>query len=200
MRESSINTTSIAISGCAARVLVLYVLASGGVRERRALASRGKPAFTHPLRHGLTPFTPCRPAIASGIDMADTRTMPILRAFPRSVLRSRHGHGHTARARATHTVAYSASAPTLMYAQQIDQYAYYKVIASSMEKSVAGCVGAARVAFAAVASALRTPGSKASVVEKLGICTPLPSSDIPRERGRGAVPGRADDADDVQLG
>ena len=101
--------------------------------------------------------------------------MPILRAFPRSVLRSRHGHGHTARARATHTVAYSASAPTLMYAQQIDQYAYYKVIASSMEKSVAGCVGAARVAFAAVASALRTPGSKASVVEKLGICTPLPT-------------------------
>lgn len=72
-------------------------------------------------------------------------------------------------------MAYSASAPTLMYAQQIDQYAYYKVIASSMEKSVAGCVGAARVAFAAVASALRTPGSKASVVEKLGICTPLPT-------------------------
>lgn len=71
-------------------------------------------------------------------------------------------------------MAYSASAPTLMYAQQIDQYAYYKVVASSMEKSVTGCVDAARAAFAAVASALRTPGSKASVVQKLGICTPLP--------------------------
>ena len=35
-------------------------------------------------------------------------------------------------------MAYSASAPTLMYAQQIDQYAYYIVIANSMEKSVPG--------------------------------------------------------------
>lgn len=35
-------------------------------------------------------------------------------------------------------MAYSASAPTLMYAQQIDQYAYYTVIANSMEKSVPG--------------------------------------------------------------
>ena len=63
-----------------------------------------------------------------------------------------------------------------MYAQQIDQYAYYKVIASSMEKSVAGCVGAARVAFLLPWQArCGHQAAKASVVEKLGICTPLPT-------------------------
>ena len=68
--------------------------------------------------------------------------------------------GKEALSQAVVDMAYSASAPTLMYAQQIDQYAYYKVIASSMEKSVAGCVGAARTAFAAVVNALSKPGSK----------------------------------------
>jgi hypothetical protein len=41
-------------------------------------------------------------------------------------------------------MAYAASAPLRFYAQQIDQYEYYKVVTASAERSVKGCAHAVR--------------------------------------------------------
>jgi pimeloyl-ACP methyl ester carboxylesterase len=46
-------------------------------------------------------------------------------------------------------MAYSASAPTLLYAQQIDPTAYYQKVTESAERSVPGCPTAVRQAFTA---------------------------------------------------
>ena len=40
--------------------------------------------------------------------------------------------------------------------------------------AAAGCVDAARAAFAAVVTALKAPGAKDAVAAKLNLCTPLP--------------------------
>jgi hypothetical protein len=65
--------------------------------------------------------------------------------------------------------AYSASAPMLFYAQEVDQYAYYKVVSDSAEKSVTGC-------SSAVKSALDTLSTltKDAAIDALNICEPLP--------------------------
>lgn len=65
--------------------------------------------------------------------------------------------------------AYSASAPMLFYAQEVDQYAYYEVVSNSAEKSVTGCSGSVRNALNMLSLL-----SKDDAVTALNICEPLP--------------------------
>jgi pimeloyl-ACP methyl ester carboxylesterase len=65
--------------------------------------------------------------------------------------------------------AYSASAPMLFYAQEVDQYAYYEVVTNSAEKSVEGCASAVRTTLNALALL-----NKEDTIESLNICEPLP--------------------------
>jgi hypothetical protein len=68
-------------------------------------------------------------------------------------------------------MAYSASAPTLLYAQRIDPTAYYAKITESAERSHHGCPGAVRQAF----RDYLTLGSKEATIAALGLCpTALP--------------------------
>jgi pimeloyl-ACP methyl ester carboxylesterase len=64
-------------------------------------------------------------------------------------------------------MAYSASAPTLLYAQLIEHTAYYQKITESAERAVSGCPAAVRRAFASYLSL----GSKEATVSGLGLCT-----------------------------
>jgi pimeloyl-ACP methyl ester carboxylesterase len=66
--------------------------------------------------------------------------------------------------------AYAASAPMRIYAQQVQQYAYYEVITKSAERAQAGCA-------ASVAAALKIIGSAstATLVKELNLCAPLPA-------------------------
>ena len=63
-------------------------------------------------------------------------------------------------------MAYSASAPTLLYAQQVDPSKYYAVVTRSAERAVPGCPDAVRAALAEI---LALP-SKAEVAAALGLC------------------------------
>jgi pimeloyl-ACP methyl ester carboxylesterase len=65
--------------------------------------------------------------------------------------------------------AYAASAPLAFYSQRVSWTAYYEKVTESAERSVAGCAGALRTAFAAFAAA-----SASRLVRELGLCTPLP--------------------------
>ena len=68
-------------------------------------------------------------------------------------------------------IAYSASAPMTFYTQEVDQFAYYKLITESAERSVKGCASSVREAIEAV-HGLKTANR---VVKELDICTPLPT-------------------------
>ena len=52
------------------------------------------------------------------------------------------------------------------YSQEVDQFAYYKVVTDSADKSVPGCGSAVRTALAAL-SAL---SSKSDILSALGVC------------------------------
>eukprot|EP00325_Prymnesiales_sp_UTEX-LB-985_P000300 CAMPEP_0174705638 /NCGR_PEP_ID=MMETSP1094-20130205/8792_1 /TAXON_ID=156173 /ORGANISM="Chrysochromulina brevifilum, Strain UTEX LB 985" /LENGTH=458 /DNA_ID=CAMNT_0015903833 /DNA_START=484 /DNA_END=1860 /DNA_ORIENTATION=+ len=65
--------------------------------------------------------------------------------------------------------AYAASAPTSIYAQQIDQYAYYRVVTQTAEKAAPGCAKAVRSHLDLIAAA-----STDMLVDRLGLCEPLP--------------------------
>jgi pimeloyl-ACP methyl ester carboxylesterase len=64
-------------------------------------------------------------------------------------------------------MAYSASAPTLLYAQRVSHSAYYARVTASAERSVPGCPAAVRQAIAAYLSL----GSKEVAARGLGLCT-----------------------------
>ena len=66
-------------------------------------------------------------------------------------------------------MAYAASAPLTMYAQQIDQYAYYELITKSAERSLPGCAAALRSAFVDLLSL-----DLESLQNELAVCEPLP--------------------------
>ena len=76
-------------------------------------------------------------------------------------------------------MAYSASAPTLLYAQQVDHTAYYKKITESAERAVAGCPAAVRLAI----SSYYALGTKAATINGLGLCTG--KSEMPRYLAQG---------------
>ena len=64
-------------------------------------------------------------------------------------------------------MAYSASAPTLLYAQKVDHTAYYKKITESAARSNPACPAAVRKATAAYLAL----GSKEATIAGLGLCT-----------------------------
>ena len=63
-------------------------------------------------------------------------------------------------------MAYSASAPTLMYAQRTPRGAYYAKVTQSAERALPGCPAAVRSAIADYLSV----GTKAGVTKALGLC------------------------------
>lgn len=63
-------------------------------------------------------------------------------------------------------MAYAASAPALIYAQQTDHAAYYEVVTRSAERAVTGCPAAVRAAFADYLSI----DSKDGAIAALGLC------------------------------
>ena len=68
--------------------------------------------------------------------------------------------------------AYSASSPIQMYAQAIDQFAYYRIVTESAARASPACPDAVRAALAAT---LGAPGvTKDAIVTGLNLCTPLP--------------------------
>jgi hypothetical protein len=66
-------------------------------------------------------------------------------------------------------MAYAASSPHYIYAQQVDQYAYYKVITDSAEKASAGCANAVRQSLSAMVQL-----SKRDAMKALNVCPKLP--------------------------
>ena len=68
-------------------------------------------------------------------------------------------------------MAYSGSSPMRFYSQQTDQYAYYQKVTESAEAAVPGCPAAVR---SMLASTL-VGASKAAMVAKLNLCSPLPA-------------------------
>ena len=79
-------------------------------------------------------------------------------------------------------MAYSASAPTLMYAQRTPHAAYYAKVTQSAERALPGCPAAVR---AAIADYLAIE-SKAGVVQALGLCTSAAS--MPHYIAAGGLP------------
>mmetsp|Transcript_19725 Transcript_19725/g.46113 ORF Transcript_19725/g.46113 Transcript_19725/m.46113 type:complete len:508 (-) Transcript_19725:210-1733(-) len=67
-------------------------------------------------------------------------------------------------------VGYAASAPMKFYAQEVDQFEYYKIITASAERASPNCPDAVRSALSIM---LQTP--VADLIKELGICTPLPA-------------------------
>ena len=78
-------------------------------------------------------------------------------------------------------MAYSASAPTLLYAQVIPHGAYYERVTRTAQKSVKGCPEAVRRSFADYLSL----DSKESVIRELGICDD--ASSMPRYIAEGGL-------------
>eukprot|EP00472_Partenskyella_glossopodia_P001309 CAMPEP_0197526400 /NCGR_PEP_ID=MMETSP1318-20131121/17701_1 /TAXON_ID=552666 /ORGANISM="Partenskyella glossopodia, Strain RCC365" /LENGTH=417 /DNA_ID=CAMNT_0043080549 /DNA_START=207 /DNA_END=1460 /DNA_ORIENTATION=- len=68
-------------------------------------------------------------------------------------------------------MAYAASAPMKFYAQEVDQYEYYKIITDVAEQAFPGCPSAVRYVLN---ETLLQSKSKAEIVKGLGICEPLP--------------------------
>ena len=65
--------------------------------------------------------------------------------------------------------AYAASAPVRIYAQQVQQYAYYQVVTRSAERAVSGCSAGVAKALKLVAAA-----DSDTLLKELRLCTPLP--------------------------
>ena len=67
-------------------------------------------------------------------------------------------------------MSWAASAPMTFYSQQVDQYAYYKVVTASAARASPACPDAVRAMLAATL----VGASKPAIVSGLNLCTPLP--------------------------
>ena len=74
------------------------------------------------------------------------------------------------RVRAHCAFADAASAPMLIYAQQIPQHAYYEKITQSAERAHPGCAASVRATLRTLTSA-----DVLTIVKELGFCQPLPT-------------------------
>lgn len=71
-------------------------------------------------------------------------------------------------------ISYAASAPVKFYAQQVDQFAYYDVIAKSAERSLPGCPARVREALDDVSTLILQSDSVEEPLASIGVCGDLP--------------------------
>ena len=71
-------------------------------------------------------------------------------------------------------MSYAASAPVLFYAQQVEQHAYYDVVAKSADRSLPGCSGMVRKALDDVAELVSESDDVQQPLARIGVCGNLP--------------------------